>query len=171
MRHRSAGTQESASLAVLGLGSNVGDKRSRLRRAIQGLSSARLEIIQASSVYLTEPVDYPDQAWFLNQALVIRTRLGPHRLLAHCLAVEEALGRRRLPPKGPRVIDVDILLYADQVISDRELTIPHPRFHLRRFALAPAAEIAAPWKHPLLGLSLASLLKGCQDPAEVVRMP
>lgn len=171
MRHHSAGTQELASRALLGLGSNVGDRRSRLQRAIRKLSSSRLEVIQSSSVYLTEPVDYPDQAWFLNQALVIRTRLGPHQLLTHCLEVEEALGRQRHLPKGPRVIDVDILLYADQTVSDRELIVPHPRFHLRRFALTAAAEIAAEWKHPLLGLSIASLLDRCQDPAEVVRMP
>ena len=129
-----------------------------------------LEIVQASSLYLTEPVDYPDQAWFLNQALLVRTRLLPYRLLARCLEIEEALGRQRRLPKGPRVIDVDILLYADRILSDRKLTIPHPRFHLRRFALAPVAEIAAGWKHPRLGLSVAGLLDRCPDPAQVVRV-
>lgn len=170
MRNRGAGTREAASLAILGLGSNVGDRRSRLQRAIGDLASSRLEIVQTSSLYLTEPVDYPDQPWFLNQALLVRTRLSPCRLLASCQEVEEALGRQRRLPKGPRAIDIDILLYADRVLSDRKLTIPHPRFHLRRFALTPAAEIAADWKHPSLGLSVAGLLERCRDPAQVVRL-
>ena len=170
MRNLGAGTGKAASLAVLGLGSNVGDRRSQLQRAIRDLASSRLEIVQASSLYLTEPVDYPDQPWFLNQALLIRTRLSPYGLLARCLEVEETQGRQHRVPKGPRTIDVDILLYADRVLSDRKLTIPHPRLHLRRFALTPAAEIAAGWTHPRLGLSVAGLLERCRDPAQVVRL-
>lgn len=170
MQHRNAGTRESASLAVLGLGSNAGDRRSRLQRAIGDLASSRLQVLQASSLYLTEPVDYPDQPWFLNQALLVRTRLSPYSLLACCLEVEEAQGRQRRLPRGPRTIDVDILLYDDRIVSDRKLTIPHPRFHLRRFALTPAAEIAAGWTHPRLGLSVAGLLERCRDPAQVVRV-
>ena len=170
MRHCSAGNQEAAARALLALGSNVGDRRSRLQRAVEELAAGGLEILQASSLYLTEPVDYPDQTWFLNQALLIRTRLPPYRLLARCLEVEEALGRQRRLPKGPRTLDVDILLYADRVLSDPKLTIPHPRFHLRRFALTAAAEVAAEWKHPCLGLSLAGLLERCRDPAQVVRV-
>ena len=111
-----------------------------------------------------------DQPWFLNQALLVRTRLSPYRLLARCLEVEEAQGRQRRLPKGPRTLDVDILLYGDRVLSDPKLTIPHPRFHLRRFALTPAAEVAAEWIHPRLGLSVAGLLEGCRDPAQVVRV-
>ena len=156
--------------AILGLGSNVGDRRFRLQRAIGDLASTRLEIVQTSSLYLTEPVDYPEQPWFLNQALLVRTRLSPYRLLARCLEVEEAQGRQRRAPKGPRTLDVDILLYGDRVLSDRKLTIPHPRFHLRRFVLTPAAEVAAEWIHPRLGLSVAGLLEGCRDPAQVVRV-
>ena len=170
MRQLNAGTREAASMAILGLGSNVGDRRSLLQRAIGDLASSGLEIVQTSSLYLTEPVDYPDQPWFLNQALLVRTRLSPFRLLSCCLEVEEALGRQRRLPKGPRAIDVDILLYADRVLSDRKLTIPHPRFHLRRFALTPAVEIAADWKHPRLGISLAGLLERCRDRAQVVRV-
>ena len=170
MQHRSALPQELAAPALLGLGSNVGDRRSRLQRAIEGLAAGGLEVLQASSLYLTEPVDYPDQPWFLNQALLVRTRLAPYPLLACCLEVEESLGRRRRLPKGPRTLDVDILLYADRILGDPKLTIPHPRFHLRRFALAPAAEIAADWTHPRLGLSLAGLLERCRDPAQVVRV-
>jgi len=157
-------------LAILGLGSNVGDRRSQLQHAIGDLASSRLEVVRTSSLYLTEPVDYPDQTWFLNQALLVRTRLTPYRLLARCLEVEEALGRQRRLPKGPRAIDVDILLYADRVLNDPKLTIPHPRFHLRRFALTPAAEFAPECEHPRLGLSLAALLERCRDLAQVVRL-
>ena len=170
MRNRGAETRETASLAILGLGSNVGDRLSQLQHAIGDLASSRLEVVRTSSLYLTEPVDYPDQTWFLNQALLIRTRLPPYRLLARCLEVEEALGRQRRLPKGPRAIDVDILLYADRVLNDPKLTIPHPRFHLRRFALTPAAEVAPECEHPRLGLSLAALLERCRDPAQVVRL-
>lgn len=170
MRNLGAGTREAASLAVLGLGSNVGDRRSQLQRAIRDLASSPLEIVRTSSLYLTEPVDYPAQPWFLNQALLVRTRLSPHSLLASCLEVEEAQGRQRRLPKGPRTLDVDILLYADRILSDPRLAIPHPRFHLRRFALTAAAEVAAEWKHPRLGLSLADLLERCRDPAQVVRV-
>lgn len=154
----------------MGLGSNVGNRRSQLQRAVEGLAGGGLEILQASSLYLTEPVDYPGQPWFLNQALLVRTRLSPYPLLACCLEVEEALGRQRRLPKGPRTLDVDILLYDERIVSDPKLTIPHPRFHLRRFALTPAAEVAAGWKHPRLGLSLAGLLERCRDPAQVVRL-
>ena len=170
MRHCSAGNQEAAARALLALGSNVGDRRSQLQRAVEGLAAGGLKILQASSLYLTEPVDYPGQPWFLNQVLLIRTTLPPDLLLACCLNVEKAQGRQRQLPKGPRTIDVDILLYADQILSERKLTIPHPRFHLRRFALTPAAEVAAGWKHPRLGLSLAGLLERCRDPAQVVRL-
>ncbi len=154
----------------MGLGSNVGNRRSQLQRAVEGLAGGGLEILQASSLYLTEPVDYPGQPWFLNQALLVRTRLSPYPLLACCLEVEEALGRQRRLPKGPRTLDVDILLYDERIVSDPKLTIPHPRFHLRRFALTPAAEVAAGWKHPRLGLSVAGLLERCRDPAQVVRL-
>ena len=170
MQHRSALPHEAASQALLALGSNVGDRRSQLRRAVEGLAAGGVEVLQTSSLYLTEPVDYPDQPWFLNQALLVRTRLSPYPLLARCLEVEEALGRQRRLPKGPRTIDVDILLYDDRIVSDPKLTIPHPRFHLRRFALTPAAEIAAGWTHPRLGLSVAGLLERCRDPAQVVRV-
>lgn len=171
MRHPNGEAGAAASLAVLSLGCNLGDKRSQLQAAIRDLPSSRIEIIRTSSLYLTEPVDYSDQPWFLNQALLVRTWLPPYRLLVRCLEIEEALGRQRQLPKGPRAIDVDILLYADRILSDRKLIIPHPRFHLRRFALTSAAEIAAEWMHPRLGLSVAGLLDRCRDPAQVVRVP
>lgn len=170
MQHRGVSIEQVGSLAVLSLGSNVGNKRSQLERTIQQLSSTKVQIVQASSIYLTEPVDYPCQDWFLNQALVVRTQLTPHELLTHCVQVEEMLGRRRNIVKGPRPMDVDILLYADQIINGRELIIPHPRLHLRRFVLTPVAEIASDFRHPILHDSMVELLEQCRDSAEVVKV-
>ena len=170
MQDGSTRTEQLGSLAILSLGSNVGNKRSHLKWAIQKLSSTKVQIVQASSIYLTEPVDYPYQDWFLNQALVVRTQLTPHHLLIHCVKVEKMLGRRRHIVKGPRPIDVDILLYSDQIINGKELIIPHPRLHLRRFVLIPVAEIASDFRHPILRDSIGGLLKQCRDSAEVVHV-
>ena len=156
--------------AVLCLGSNLGDKRFQLKRAIGLLESDKVKVIQSSSIYLTEPVDYPNQDWFFNQVLVVETQLPPHCLLTYCLQVEKSLGSQQKLPKGPRVIDVDILLYENQIVTDQKLTIPHPKFHLRRFALTPAAEIAGKIFHPVLGKSISNLLSHCEDRAEVVQV-
>lgn len=158
------------SQAILCLGSNRGDKRLQLKQAIRLLESDKLKVIQSSSIYLTEPIDYPSQDWFFNQGLVVGTQLSPHCLLTHCLQVEKTLGSQHKLPKGPRIIDIDILLYDNQIITDQKLTIPHPRFHLRRFALTTAAEIAGEIFHPVLGGSIRNLLGRCQDRGEVVQI-
>ena len=157
------------SQSVLCLGSNLGDKRFQLKQAIKLLESDKVRVIQSSSIYLTEPVDYPNQDWFFNQVLVVETQLLPHCLLTHCLQVEKSLSSKHRLPKGPRVIDVDILLYENQIVTDQKLTIPHPKFHLRRFALTPTAEIVGGIFHPVLGKSISNLLSHCKDRAEVVQ--
>ena len=158
------------SQSVLCLGSNLGDKRFQLKQAMELLESDEVIVIHSSSIYLTEPVDYPNQDWFFNQVLVVKTQLPPHCLLTHCLQIEKSFGSEHRLPKGPRVIDVDILLYENQIVTDQKLTIPHPKFHLRRFALTPAAEIAGGIFHPVLGKSISNLLSHCKDRAEVVQV-
>ncbi len=156
--------------AFIGLGSNLEDRLSHLAAARDALSEW-VTVERASSVYETAPVDLPDQPWFLNQVLIIRCALAPFALLEACLTIERRLGRVRTVPKGPRTIDLDILLYDDLVIDQEHqglrLTIPHPRLHLRRFVLVPLCELAPERKHPILGRTMIELLASVPDEAEV----
>jgi 2-amino-4-hydroxy-6-hydroxymethyldihydropteridine diphosphokinase len=152
----------------LSLGSNLGDRERSLELAVQLLLQTGIEITRASSIYSTEPVDFQNQGWFLNQVVLAATQLRPADLLAECLRVEQLLGRQRTIPKGPRSLDLDILFYEDWVVKETGLTIPHPRLHLRRFVLVPLMEIEPQLIHPVLHEPIASLLKHCQDQAQVV---
>lgn len=156
--------------AVIGLGSNLGDRSWYLARARELLASAGV-IESASPIYETEPVDYRDQPDFLNQVVVLRTACAPLELLRLCLSIERALGRERLHARGPRTIDLDLLLYDDLSLdivegTDR-LTIPHPRMHQRRFVLVPLCDLLPTGFHPVLGKSFAQLLAEVNDPARV----
>jgi 2-amino-4-hydroxy-6-hydroxymethyldihydropteridine diphosphokinase len=115
-----------------------------------------------SSFYDTEPVGYREQPRFLNGALLLETELGPRELMRELLGVERAMGRKRegAVPKGPRVIDLDLLLYGDVVMATDELTLPHPEMQERRFVLEPLAEIAPEWVHPVLRVTVRELLAG-----------
>jgi 2-amino-4-hydroxy-6-hydroxymethyldihydropteridine diphosphokinase len=152
----------------LSLGSNLGSREHNLEQGVQFLTEAGIQIIRASSIYSTEPVDFQDQSWFLNQIVLAATQLKPVDLLEECLRVESLLGRHRTISKGPRSLDLDILLYEDWVIRETGLTIPHPRLHLRRFVLVPLVEIEPQLVHPLLHEPVAWLLERCQDRAQVV---
>lgn len=144
-------------LFYLSLGSNVGDRAASLRAAIDRLAEAgALQAI--SSFYETEPVNVRDQPWFLNCAVSLETDLAPRELLERMLAIEEALGRRRTRNKGPRIVDIDILLAGDQVIAEPGLTIPHPALQERRFVLEPLVEIAPQARHPVLRKTARELL-------------
>ncbi|MDX2151275.1 MAG: 2-amino-4-hydroxy-6-hydroxymethyldihydropteridine diphosphokinase [Bryobacteraceae bacterium] len=151
--------------AYLGLGSNVGDREDYLARARGLLETPRLLVRRASSLWETAPVDFERQDWFLNQVLEIETDLFPMQLLAKAQEVERALGRVRKIDKGPRTIDVDILLYGRFVIDSPKLTVPHPRLHERRFALAPLAELAPQLQHPRLKQPVSELLSKIQGQA------
>ena len=153
----------SGETVYLGLGSNLGDRRAALALAIERLEKAGVRIASRSGFYRTEPVEVVDQQEFINQVVACETALSPHALLTVCLLIEQDMGRIRTRDKGPRSIDLDLLLYGDLILADQGLNLPHPRLHLRRFVLIPLAEIAPRLIHPVLGLTIADLLAGCPD--------
>ncbi len=140
----------------LSLGSNLGDREANLRAAIAGLAVLG-EVTAISSVYETEPVDFTQQPWFLNCAVALTTEKMPRQLLAGVLKIEQQMGRRRTQPKGPRLIDIDILLFGSSIIDTAQLTIPHPAMHQRRFVLEPLAEIAPEARHPVFKRTVREL--------------
>jgi 2-amino-4-hydroxy-6-hydroxymethyldihydropteridine diphosphokinase len=155
-------------VVFLGLGSNVGDREGHLAAAEGALARRGFRLEVRSSTYLTEPKAAPGQGWFLNEVWSGSTALPPEVLMAACLDAERELGRVRGPqPRAPRTIDVDLLLYGQEVRAEPPLILPHPRLHERRFVLVPLAEIAPQVVHPLLGLSAGELLRRCPDPSRV----
>jgi 2-amino-4-hydroxy-6-hydroxymethyldihydropteridine diphosphokinase len=126
-------------------------------------------VTATSSLYETEPVEFTEQPWFLNGAVTLETDLAPKELLAGLLGIERAMGRERVQPKGPRVIDLDIVFFGEQVIDEPALKIPHPAMHLRRFVLEPLAEIAPDARHPKLKKSAREMLNELPEGSAEVR--
>ena len=152
----------------LSLGSNIGDRDANLRAAIERLAAPGLRVLRVSPVYETEPVEYTDQRWFLNLVIEAETSLFPLQLLARTQKVERVLGRVRTVPKGPRTIDIDILLYGTAVMRGGKLEIPHPRMAGRRFVLVPLHDLAPGLRHPVSRTTVAELLRAA--PPAVVRL-
>lgn len=144
--------------AFLALGSNIGDREANLRDAVNRLESQEIHVLRRSSLYETAPQELLDQPWFLNAVLQVETSLFPMQLLARVREIERQMGRRRVTPKGPRNIDIDILFYGRTVIATAELEVPHPRIAQRRFVLEPLAEIAPEFRHPITGKTANEML-------------
>jgi 2-amino-4-hydroxy-6-hydroxymethyldihydropteridine diphosphokinase len=151
----------------LSLGSNIGDREGNLRKAVERLAAQEIRVLHTSRIYETEPVDYKEQAWFLNQVVEAETALFPMQLLTRIGRVERELGRRRTVRNGPRTIDIDILFYGAATVETARLEIPHPRIAQRRFVLAPLAELAPDLRHPVTHRSVRQMLESA--PPAVVR--
>jgi len=158
-------------VAFIGIGSNLGDKIRNCKSAVEGLAKLRgSRVLVSSSLYKTEPVGYREQDWFVNCVVKIGTAWGPHALFRHLKEIEKILGRQKTFMWGPRVIDLDLLLYNTDRYSDRDLQIPHPRLHERAFVLVPLCEIAPAVIHPALGKTARKLLEALDETEAVEKM-
>jgi 2-amino-4-hydroxy-6-hydroxymethyldihydropteridine diphosphokinase len=157
-------------IVFLSLGSNVGDREKNLRTAIAALPELGVEIKNVSSIYETEPVDLLEQTWFLNCVVEGETTVPPVELLKKLRELEKRMGSKKLVARGPRLIDLDILVYGQQTIDSPELQVPHPRMHLRRFVLAPLAEITPDLKHPSWSGTASQLLAALDDKSTVKKL-
>jgi 2-amino-4-hydroxy-6-hydroxymethyldihydropteridine diphosphokinase len=157
-------------LVFVGLGSNLGDRVANLGKALTILQGLGFGSLTRSSIYASDAVEVIDQKEFLNQVIGFHADSPPESLLELCLTVETSLGRVRDRDKGPRLIDLDLLLSGDDIRAGEAIQVPHPRLHLRRFVLLPLVEIAPYARHPVLGRSAQQLLQACPDRSRVERI-
>lgn len=158
-------------LVLLSIGSNLGDRIENVERAINLLKEYKVvENIKVSSFYETEPVGYKNQPYFINVAIVGETKLSPEELLIQCKLIEKRLGRIERPRWREREVDLDIILYDNELVDTKELKIPHPQMHARRFVLVPANEIAGSWFVPNFKMTISELLARCKDDSKVVQI-
>lgn len=156
----------------LSLGSNLGEREQHLQAAIDRLVSIGVTVLRVSSLYETEPVGLREQPWFLNCVVEGESDAAPALLMQRLLNLERQLGRQRegVPAMGPRTIDLDMILYGNVRMQTEELTLPHPRYHQRRFVLAGMAELVPALSDPVTGATMANLLANVNDASQVVRV-
>jgi 2-amino-4-hydroxy-6-hydroxymethyldihydropteridine diphosphokinase len=151
--------------AYLALGSNLGNREQHLQTCIDAMNAPDLRVVRTSSAYETAPRDFLDQPWFLNLVLECETELFPLQLLKRTQKIEKQLGRQRIVRKGPRTIDIDVLLFGNFVIDQPHLQVPHPRMIERRFVLEPLADLAPDLRHPVTRRTIKELLASTKDQA------
>jgi len=151
----------------LSLGANLGDRGANLELAMGALRRIGVHVLRRSSIYETEPVDFLAQPWFLNCVVEAETSLAPLPLLQAMQGIERSMGSQKLVPRGPRIIDLDILFYESAAIHEKGIEIPHPRLSERRFVLIPLAELAPHFVHPVLKVTIRELLDTTQDKSAV----
>lgn len=157
--------------AFIGLGSNMGDRKGYVLQALEYLSGhPHFDVVRVSSLYESEPLEYPDQNWFINAVVEIKTDFDPLDLLNELQSIEKRLERQRSIRWGPRTIDLDILLYDDELVAETRLQIPHIRMHDRAFVLVPMCEIAPEAVHPILNLTVSQLLGDLTTKTRVIRV-
>jgi 2-amino-4-hydroxy-6-hydroxymethyldihydropteridine diphosphokinase len=157
-------------IAYISVGSNIGNRLENCKNSLTSLTESKISIIRSrSSFYMTEPVDYINQDWFVNLVIKIETRLDPFRLLDKLMLIQSNAGRNYdVESFGPRILDLDIIMYDDFVINSPELIIPHPRMHKRRFVLKPICDIDPHIVHPVLKKDMQYLLDSLDD-GQIVR--
>ena len=156
--------------AHLLIGGNLGNRKENLAKAVSLINEQCGSLTRSSSIYETEAWGNTDQPSFLNQALEISTSLNARQLMRRVLKIEEEMGRVRKEKLGPRIIDIDILLFENEIHDLRFLKIPHPEMQNRRFVLVPLAEINSTLQHPVLKKTIAELLEECPDNLEVKKI-
>jgi 2-amino-4-hydroxy-6-hydroxymethyldihydropteridine diphosphokinase len=155
---------------LLSLGSNTGNSRLNLEIAAVHLAAMdQSELVRKSSVHVTAPWGKTDQPDFLNMSAVLSTNLTVVELMHNILAIEKLMGRERAEKWGPRLIDIDIILFGDEIVNSPEVTVPHPHMHERRFVLAPSSEIASGMIHPVFKKSVSELLDACIHEGDIVQ--
>ncbi len=155
-------------IAYIGIGSNIGDKKANCLQAVDHLKETG-SVTRVSSLYYTEPIGYKEQEDFINAVAAVETTLSPVELLSACKSIEARMGRKRTVRWGPRIIDLDILLFGNLIVNQPELIIPHPLMAARKFVLAPLTEIAPDANHPVLKKNAFQLLSELKDTSTVIK--
>jgi len=155
--------------AFVGIGSNIGDRMGNCLKAISMINDVDgCSVIKRSSFYRTEPIGYKDQNWFVNCIILVETKFSPYELLMQLQEIEKSMGREKGIKWGPRLIDLDIIMYDNLIMDNGKLTIPHPLMHKRRFVLIPMNEIAPSVIHPVLNKTIKEILNSLSEDGQAV---